>query len=79
MVSINPHQLNADKIAGKPENIVENMVKGRINKFVSEGSLIEQPFVKDPDTTVGKLVEGVGSGIRVERFVRFKLGEATAG
>ena len=39
-------QLNADKIAGKPENIVENMIKGRINKFLAEASLVEQPFVR---------------------------------
>ena len=65
--------------SGKPENVIEKMVTGRINKFYAEHCLLEQPFVKDPDTTVGKLVEGVGSGIRVERFVRFKLGEATAG
>ena len=42
-------QLNAEKIAGKPENIVENMVKGRIAKFLAEASLVEQPFVKDPE------------------------------
>lgn len=47
--------LNADKIAGKPENIVENMVKGRINKFLAEASLVEQPFVKDPEVKVGDL------------------------
>jgi elongation factor Ts len=65
--------LNADKIAGKPENIVENMVKGRINKFVSEGSLIEQPFVKDPDVKVGELAKKAGA--EVVSFVRFEVGE----
>lgn len=44
--------LNADKIAGKPENIVENMVKGRISKFLAEASLVEQPFVKNPEVKV---------------------------
>ena len=47
--------LNADKIAGKPENIVENMVKGRISKFLAEASLVEQPFVKNPEVKVGDL------------------------
>ena len=65
--------LNADKIAGKPENIVENMVKGRINKFVSEGSLIEQPFVKDPEVKVGELAKKAGA--EVVSFVRFEVGE----
>ena len=65
--------LNADKIAGKPENIVENMVKGRINKFVSEGSLIEQPFVKDPEVKVGELAKKASA--EVVSFVRFEVGE----
>ncbi|WP_321350996.1 translation elongation factor Ts [Halopseudomonas oceani] len=65
--------LNADKIAGKPENIVENMIKGRINKFVSEGSLVEQPFVKDPDVKVGELAKKAGA--EVISFVRFEVGE----
>lgn len=49
--------LNADKIAGKPENIVENMVKGRISKFLAEASLVEQPFVKNPEVKVGDLAK----------------------
>jgi elongation factor Ts len=65
--------------SGKPENVVEKMVTGRMNKFYAEHCLLEQAFVKDPDTTVGKRVEGVGKDIRVESFVRFKLGEATSG
>ncbi len=65
--------------SGKPENVVEKMVEGRLRKFFAENCLLEQAFVKDPDTTVGKRVEGVGENIRVERFVRFKLGEATPG
>lgn len=65
--------LNADKIAGKPESIVENMVKGRINKFLAEGSLIEQPFVKDPEVTVGKLAANAGAEIL--SFVRYEVGE----
>lgn len=66
-------QLNEDKIQGKPENVVENMVKGRINKFLSEISLISQPFIKDPDVTVGKLAEKAGA--EVLSFVRYEVGE----
>lgn len=66
-------QLNEDKIKGKPENIVENMIKGRINKFLSEISLVSQPFIKDPDVTVGKLAEQ--GGAEVLSFVRYEVGE----
>lgn len=66
-------QLNEDKIKGKPENIVENMVKGRINKFLSEISLVGQAFVKDPEVTVGKLAEKAGATI--VGFTRFEVGE----
>jgi elongation factor Ts len=65
--------LNADKIAGKPENIVENMVKGRINKFLAEASLVEQPFVKDPEVKVGELAKKAGA--EVVSFVRYEVGE----
>jgi elongation factor Ts len=62
--------------SGKPENIVDKIVEGRINKFYSENCLVEQPFVKDPDTTVGKLLAGIDEKLKVTSFVRFKLGEA---
>lgn len=65
--------LNADKIAGKPENIVENMVKGRISKFLAEASLVEQPFVKDPEVKVGELAKKAGA--EIVSFVRFEVGE----
>lgn len=65
--------LNADKIAGKPENIVENMIKGRISKFLAEASLVEQPFVKDPEVKVGALAKKAGA--EVVSFVRFEVGE----
>jgi len=61
--------------SGKPENIVENMVKGRLNKFYVEHALVDQPFVKDPDKKVGAVVSEAGDG-RVKAFARFKLGEA---
>ncbi|KAB0548384.1 elongation factor Ts [Pseudomonas argentinensis] len=66
-------QLNADKIAGKPENIVENMIKGRINKFLAEASLVEQAFIMDPEVKVGDLVKKAGA--EVVSFVRYEVGE----
>jgi len=59
--------------SGKPEEIIEKMIGGRISKFLKESSLIDQPFVKDPDTTVGKLV--AAGGAEVISFVRFEVGE----
>lgn len=60
-------------MAGKPDNIVEKMMVGRINKFLKENSLTEQPFVKNPDQTVGQLVKAAGAS--VTRVVRFEVGE----
>ena len=57
----------------KPEEIIEKMIGGRVSKFLKESSLIDQPFVKDPDTTVGKLV--AAGGAEVLSFVRFEVGE----
>ena len=57
----------------KPAAIVEKMIGGRIKKFLAENSLLEQPFVKDPDTSVGKLVGAAGAG--VASFARFEVGE----
>ena len=59
--------------SGKPAEIIEKMVAGRIRKFLAEISLVEQPFVKDPDQTVGQLVEAAGA--RVTGMVRFEVGE----
>lgn len=58
---------------GKPAEIVEKMVQGRINKYLKEGSLSEQPFVKDPEITVGALAKKAGA--EVVSFVRFEVGE----
>ena len=55
------------------KEIIEKMIAGRIKKFMSESSLVEQPFVKDPDTTVGKLVKAAGA--EISSFVRFEVGE----
>jgi len=59
--------------SGKPAEIIEKMIGGRIKKFLAENSLVEQAFVKDPDITVGKLVAGAGAA--VTSFVRFEVGE----
>ena len=59
--------------SGKPADIIEKMVNGRIRKFLAEITLQGQPFVKDPDQTVGKLLEGAGA--RVLHFERLELGE----
>ena len=59
--------------SGKPEEIVKKMIEGRLRKFVAEISLLEQAFVKDPDTKVGKLLQDAGA--EVLRFVRFEVGE----
>lgn len=64
---------------GKPEQIIEKIIEGKIGKFFSESCLLEQAFVKDPDSTIKALVEGAGKKIGdtlvVRRFVRFGLGE----
>ena len=59
--------------SGKPAEIIEKMIGGRIKKFLAENSLTEQAFVKDPDVTVGKLVASAGA--EVISFVRFEVGE----
>jgi elongation factor Ts len=59
--------------SGKPPEIVEKMVEGRVRKFLGEISLVEQPFVKDPDTRIGGLLKKAGAS--VEAFVRFQVGE----
>ena len=63
----------------KPAAIIDKMVEGRIEKFYKEVCLLEQPFVKDPDTTVGAMVNAaiakIGEKISVRRFVRYEMGE----
>lgn len=60
-------------MAGKPAEIAEKMVGGRIKRFLAENSLSEQPFVKDGDTTVGKFVQQAGG--KLVGFIRFEVGE----
>jgi elongation factor Ts len=65
--------------SGKPANVVDRIVDGKLDKFYAEFVLLEQPFVKNPDQTVGQLVSEkvaqIGENIRVRRFSRFRLGE----
>ncbi|MBM3862868.1 MAG: elongation factor Ts [Verrucomicrobia bacterium] len=65
--------------SGKPANIIENILKGQVNKFFSESCFLEQPFVKDDKSTITQLLEQkgkeLGDTLTVTRFVRFGLGE----
>src|SRR5262245_28194511 len=61
---------------GKPDNIIEKMIEGRMRNFYAEHVLSEQPFVKDDKTTVGKLAES--GGMKLVKFVRWQLGEEPA-
>lgn len=67
---------------GKPSAVVEKIVEGRVRKFYGEICLLEQPFVKDPDLSISKLLESAaaaaGGPVSVTAFLRFKLGEAPA-
>ena len=60
---------------GKPENIIEKMVQGRIVKFYKEVCLLEQAFVKDADISVGKMIEQKAKGLNIVRFTRYKMGD----
>ena len=65
--------------SGKPANVVDRIVDGKVEKFYGESVLLEQPFVKDPEKTINQLVAErvakVGENIQIRRFARFKLGE----
>jgi elongation factor Ts len=67
------------RVQNKPENIIEKIVEGKLDKFYKENCLLEQPFVKNPDKTVKDyLTEAIartGENISISRFVRFQLGE----
>ncbi len=70
---------NDPKNANKPDDVLNKIIEGRLNKFYEDNVLIDQPFVKDPGKTVGELVaEKIGSikeNITIRRFSRFKMGE----
>jgi len=64
---------------GKPENVVEKIVEGRIEKFYTENCLLDQPFIKDDSNTVrdllNELITKLGENIKVARFARFQIGQ----
>ncbi len=70
---------NDPKNANKPEQVIDKIVEGRLNKFYEETVLLDQPFVKDPAKTINDLlnekVAATGEKISVRRFVRYKMGE----
>merc|ERR1712130_23421 len=74
--------LQMEDIQSKPENIREKIVDGRLSKFASERSLLEQPFIKDTKITVGQHIKEtiakLGEKISVRRFTRYNLGEGLA-
>ncbi len=72
-------EMGKDDLAGKPDNIKEKIVQGRIDKRLKEMCLLDQPYIKDSTITVEELVKQhvakLGENIQVRRFVRFNLGE----
>ncbi len=66
--------------SGKPANVIEKIVEGKVAKFFSENVLLEQPFIKNPDQTVDELLKSriavLKENIKIRRFVRFERGEA---
>ena len=70
---------NDPKNANKPEQVIDKIVEGRLNKFYEESVLLDQPFVKDPAKTVADLVDEkvakTGEKITIRRFTRYKMGE----
>ncbi|HLL76488.1 MAG TPA: translation elongation factor Ts [Pyrinomonadaceae bacterium] len=73
---------NDPKNANKPDQVIDKIVEGRLNKFYEEAVLVDQPFVKDPAKTVGDLltekIAATGEKITVRRFTRYKMGEGLA-
>ena len=67
------------RLTGKPENVLDKIVEGRMSKFYSETCLLEQPFVKDPNMSVRELIaahiQKIGENIQIRRFMRYKVGE----
>ena len=73
---------NDPKNASKPDQVIDKIVEGRLNKFYEEAVLLDQPFVKDPAKTVGEIVTDkiakTGEKITIRRFARYKMGEGIA-
>jgi elongation factor Ts len=70
---------NDPKNAGKPEDVLNKIIEGRLNKFYEDNVLVDQPFVKDPSKTIGELVTekiaSIKENITIRRFTRYKMGE----
>jgi elongation factor Ts len=64
---------------GKPENMIDKIVEGKLKKFYKESCLMNQPYVREPDKTVADLLNEViakiGENIKIKRFVRYQLGD----
>jgi elongation factor Ts len=65
---------------GKPENVIEKIIEGKLNKFYKDNCLMNQAYVRDPDLTVADLlnemIAKIGENITIKRFVRFQIGES---
>ena len=65
---------------GKPENVIEKIVEGKMNKFLKENCLMNQAYVRNPDITIAdllnELIAKIGENISIKRFVRFQIGES---
>ena len=61
--------------SGKPANIIEKMVGGRIDKFYKEVTLVDQPWVRDDSKTIREIVAAAGAGLKIRRFARFQMGQ----
>src|SRR3954466_1157047 len=61
--------------SGKPANIIEKMVGGRIDKYFKEVTLLDQPWVRDDSKTISELVKAAGPGVSIRRFARFQIGQ----
>ena len=70
----------AEQVKGKPENVLEKIVTGKLEKFFAENCLMEQAFIKDPDRTIEQLrtdlIGVIGENVEVRRFARYQLGES---
>lgn len=68
------------KESGKPDNIIEKIIEGKLNKFIKDNCLLNQPYVRNPDIVItdllNELIAKIGENIVIKRFVRFQIGES---
>jgi elongation factor Ts len=71
-------EIGAGQVAGKPANVLEKIVDGKMNKFYADNCLLEQPFIKNPDISITELVKSkiaeLGENLVVRRFTRYAVG-----